>query len=102
MALPSAVYAQETAAEGQSYLQNIAVQDMPGDAGGVAVVTWDVPGNPPEDLSYRVLATANPEDQASWQAISIFPAADTSSTANNINLPFWVWGKGENQYAIKI
>jgi len=102
MLLPAFVHAEGETAESPSYLQNIAAQDMPGDSGGVAVVTWDVPGDVPEDLTYRVLATANPEDQSSWQAILIFPAADKTTTANNINLPFWVWNKGEKQYAIKV
>lgn len=103
MFLPAFVHAEGETAEGNSYLQNIAVQDMPGDAGGVAVVTWDVPGNAPEDLTYRVLATANPEDQASWKAVSVFSAKDQTVTANNVvALPFWMWNKGEKQYAVKI
>ena len=103
MLLPAFVHAEGETAESNSYLQNIAAQDMPGDAGGVAVVTWDVPGNAPEDLTYRVLATANPEDQSSWQAVSIFTAKDQTVTANNVvQLPFWMWNKGENQYAVKI
>ena len=103
MFLPAFVHAEGETAEGNSYLQNIAVQDMPGDAGGVAVVTWDVPGNAPEDLTYRVLATANPEDQSSWKAVSVFSAKDQTVTANNVvALPFWMWNKGEKQYAVKI
>lgn len=103
MFLPAFVHAEGETAEGNSYLQNIAVQDMPGDAGGVAVVTWDVPGNAPEDLTYRVFATANPEDQASWKAVSVFSAKDQTVTANNVvALPFWMWNKGEKQYAVKI
>lgn len=103
MFLPAFVHAEGETAEGNSYLQNIAVQDMPGDSGGVAVVTWDVPGNAPEDLTYRVLATANPEDQASWKAVSVFSAKDQTVTANNVvALPFWMWNKGEKQYAVKI
>lgn len=93
----------DKATEKVSYLQNIAAEDMPGDAGGAAVITWDVPENAPEDIIYRVYATADdPENKASWKQIAEFSAADKTITANNIKLPFWIWKKGESQYAVKV
>ena len=62
MLLPAALFAAGNT-DKVSYLQNIAAEDMPGDAGGVAVLTWDVPENAPEDITYRIYASADPQNK---------------------------------------
>ena len=101
MLLPAALFAAGNT-DKVSYLQNIAAEDMPGDAGGIAVLTWDVPENAPEDITYRIYASADPQNKKSWVKTAEFSAADKTATANNIKLPYWMWKKSEKQFASKI
>jgi hypothetical protein len=102
-AVPSAVFAtkpqkadKKTAAP--EPVTGLAVQDMPYDQGGVALLTWDAPktaDNAP--ASYRIfVSTVN---GSAWVKADEFPAG--KYLAGDMELPFWAW-RGHTGYAARV
>jgi len=93
---------EQKSSEHESYIWNIAAEDMPGDSGDIAVVSWKVPTEAPADLTYQVFASLTPDDASSWKKVIEFSAEDKTLTGNNVKLPIWVWKKGKDDFAVQV
>ncbi len=77
-------------------LTGFTAADMPGDAGGAALLRWDSPGEAAEGATIEVYAsdTAKP----GWVKIAEFPAS--AHPEKDMDLPFWAWRPAPGRHAL--
>jgi len=77
-------------------LTGFTAADMPGDAGGAALLRWNAVGGAAEGATMEVYAsdTARP----GWVKIAEFPAAER--TEKDMDLPFWAWRPAPGRHAL--
>ncbi|MFA6433123.1 MAG: DUF6754 domain-containing protein [Elusimicrobiales bacterium] len=79
-------------------LAGLTAMDMPYDAGGTALLKWDVRPEDTPDTSYQVYVSSM--ETGGWIKADEFPAA--SRTSSEIDLPFWAWNAAPKEHAVKL
>lgn len=72
--------------------------DMPGDAGGAALLRWDSPGDAAEGALIEVHASSSAG--AGWVKLAEFPAG--AKPEKDMDLPFWVWSPASGRNAVRL
>ncbi len=90
-------HANETKPSALPTLAGFTAADMPGDAGGTAMLRWDSPGAAAEGATVEVYVSdpARPE----WKKLAEFPAS--ARTEKEMNLPFWAWSHSPGRHAYR-
>ncbi|MDQ7773653.1 MAG: hypothetical protein RDU13_09025 [Elusimicrobiales bacterium] len=79
-------------------LSGFTAADMPGDAGGTALLRWNSPGEAAEGALVEVHASS--AAGAGWVKLAEFPAA--AKLEKDMDLPFWAWRPSPGRHAAAV
>lgn len=71
--------------------------DMPGDAGGAALLRWNAVGGAAEGATMEVYASSS-SDKPGWIKLTEFPAG--AKLEKDMDLPFWAWRPVPGRHAL--
>ncbi|MCK5357004.1 MAG: hypothetical protein KAJ48_01300, partial [Elusimicrobiales bacterium] len=78
---------------------DLVALDMPYDAGGKALLKWNVRSTDSSDRIYKVYVSSISE-KAGWVKAMEFSA--DSHLTKDMSLPFWAWTASDSEHAVKV